>query len=296
MSKPPIIQTENLTYTYNAGLPDATTAIENINLTLEDGGFLGIIGPTGCGKSTLISHFNGLLRPTSGTIKIAGEDMWANPKEIRRFRFMVGLVFQYPEYQLFEETVHKDIAFGPRNMGLSEAEVEERVQMAAKFTGLSADMLERSPFELSGGQKRRAAIAGVIAMQPKLLVLDEPAAGLDPEGRDTILNEIKQFHKETGTSVVLVSHSMEDVAKYAEKVLVMKDGGIMMYDTTPNVFARAQELLDLGLSVPQITKVFLRLQAMGLPIDTDVYTIKYATESLLKLAQKMEGGNGNGAS
>lgn len=287
---PPILETKNLTYTYNHGLPDATTAIQGVNFEMQQGDFVGIIGPTGCGKSTLVGHFNGMLKPTSGQVLVDGQSLWENPKEIRRFRFMVGLVFQYPEYQLFEETVAKDIAFGPRNMGLSEEEIEDRVRMAARFCGISQEMLARSPFELSGGQKRRAAIAGVIAMQPKLLVLDEPAAGLDPEGRDTILNEIKQYHRETGTSVVLVSHSMEDVAKYADKVLVMKDGGIAMYDETPKVFGRVDELLELGLSVPQITKVFLRLREMGLDIGTDVYTVKYAVQAIL---QKAKGGNAN---
>lgn len=279
-----VVRCENLTYTYGAGLPDATTAIKDINFEMAVGDFVGVIGPTGCGKSTLISHFNGMLKPTTGNIYINGEDMWHNPKDIRRFRFMVGLVFQYPEYQLFEETVEKDIAFGPRNMGLSDTEIKERVRTAAQFCGLPEEMLARSPFELSGGQKRRAAIAGVVAMQPKLLVLDEPAAGLDPEGRDTILNSIKQYHRQTGTSVVLVSHSMEDVAKYTEKVLVMNEGGIAMYDTTQHVFGRIDELVQLGLAVPQITKVFLKLQNMGLDIGTDVYTVKYAAEAILRAA------------
>ncbi|MDL2253561.1 energy-coupling factor transporter ATPase [Ruminococcaceae bacterium OttesenSCG-928-I18] len=285
-----IIRTENLSYVYNPAMPDATTAISDISFEMQEHEFLGIIGPTGCGKSTLITHFNGLMRPTSGKVLIDGQDIWADKKEIRKFRFLTGLVFQYPEYQLFEETVEKDIGYGPRNMGLSPQEVDERVRMAADFCGLAPEMLSRSPFELSGGQKRRVAIAGVIAMRPRLLVLDEPAAGLDPEGRDTILEQIKSYHRETGTSVVLVSHSMEDVAKYADKVLVMKDGGIAMYDTTQQIFARAQELLDIGLSVPQITKVFLRLREMGLAIDTDVYTVKYAAETVLRFA---EGGDGD---
>ncbi len=286
---PPIIRAEGLTYTYNTGLPDATTAIRELTFEVEEHTFLGIIGPTGCGKSTLITHFNGLLRPTAGTIYIAGQDVWEKPKEIRKFRFLAGRVFQYPEYQLFEETVEKDIAFGPKNMDLSEGEIHDRVHMAAKVCGLSEETLARSPFELSGGQKRRVAIAGVVAMRPRLLVLDEPAAGLDPEGRDTILDEIQQYHKDTGTSVVLVSHSMEDVAKYADKVLVMKDAGIAMYDDTPAIFAKAAQLLEMGLSVPQITRIFLRLREMGLSIDTDVYTVKYAAETLLRFAGKGAG-------
>ena len=289
---PPIIQAEGLTHTYNPGLPTSTIAIHDVDFSMQEGDFLGIIGPTGCGKSTLIGHFNGMLKPSSGRLLVGGEDIWMNPKDIRRFRFMVGLVFQYPEYQLFEETVAKDIAFGPKNMGLSEGEIADRVQQAARFCGLSKELLSRSPFELSGGQKRRVAIAGVIAMRPRLLVLDEPAAGLDPEGRDTILNEVKSYHRETGTSVVLVSHSMEDVAKYSDKVLVMRDGGIAMYDETPLVFSRAEELLALGLSVPQVTNVFLKLREMGLSIGTDVYTVKYAVAEILKAAK----GGGDDAS
>ena len=280
-----ILRVENLSHTYNPGLPGELRALRDISFTLEEGSFLGVIGPTGCGKSTLISHFNGLIKPDAGKVFVAGENLWADPKKIRAFRFMVGLVFQYPEYQLFEETVAKDIAFGPKNMGLSAAEIAERVQQAARFCGITEEMLARSPFELSGGQKRRAAIAGVLAMQPRLLVLDEPAAGLDPEGRDSILQAIKQYHSETGTSVVLVSHSMEDVARYADRVLVMKEGGIAMYDETARVFAHAEELLDMGLSVPQITKIFLRLKEMGLDIDTDVYTVKYAVQTLLRAAE-----------
>ena len=277
-----IIRCEHLRYVYNAGLPDETVALNDVNFSIEEGDFVGIIGSTGSGKSTLIGHFNGLNRPTSGRILVDGRDMWSEGEDLRSFRFLVGLVFQYPEYQLFEETCAKDIAFGPRNMGLDEAEIRRRVQEAAEFVGLSPELLERSPFELSGGQKRRVAIAGVMAMEPRILVLDEPAAGLDPEGRDTILNQIKAYHKKTGVTVVLVSHSMEDIAKYADKVLVMHRAGVAMYDTVENIFARAPELLELGLSVPQVTQIFLRLRQMGLDIPTDVYTMPYAVKTVLK--------------
>ncbi|MBQ8610833.1 MAG: energy-coupling factor transporter ATPase [Oscillospiraceae bacterium] len=281
-----IIQVENLEYVYGAGLPGATRALHDVSFSIEEGDFVGIIGPTGCGKSTLITHFNGLHRPSSGRILVDGQDMWADPKAIRRFRFMVGLVFQYPEYQLFEETVYKDIAYGPTNMGLDADEVRRRVLMAADFCGVAESWLEKSPFELSGGQKRRVAIAGVIAMQPRVLVLDEPAAGLDPEGREMILSQVKAYHRESGSSVVLVSHSMEDIAKYADKVLVLQEGTVAMYDTTENVFARAQELMDMGLSVPQVTQIFLQLRSMGIDISTDVYTIPYAVKTICRALEE----------
>ncbi|MDD4849846.1 MAG: energy-coupling factor transporter ATPase [Gemmiger sp.] len=284
-----IIRVEHLSYIYNPGMPDATAALNDISFAIEEGDFVGVIGSTGSGKSTLISHFNGLNRPTSGKIYVAGRDMWAEGENLRDFRFLVGLVFQYPEYQLFEETCAKDIAFGPKNMGLSEAEIARRVAEAAAFTGLDAALLERSPFELSGGQKRRVAIAGVMAMEPRILVLDEPAAGLDPEGRDTILSQIQAYHKKTGITVVLVSHSMEDIAKYANRVLVMDRAQIAMYDTVEKVFARAPELLALGLSVPQVTKIFLRLRELGLDIPTDVYTTPYAIKTVLKYWQAHHG-------
>ena len=277
-----IIKTENLRYIYGAGLPGATVALDGIDLSIEQGEFVGVIGPTGCGKSTLITHFNGLNRPTEGKIFIDGTDIWAKPEAIRQYRFLVGLVFQYPYYQLFEETVVKDIAYGPRNMGLSAVEVEERVMQAAAFVGLAPETMKRSPFELSGGQKRRVAIAGILAMRPKVLVLDEPAAGLDPEGREMILSQIKKFHKETHTTVVLVSHSMEDIAKYADRVLVLQAGKVAMYDTTERVFARADELVQLGLSVPQVTKIFLKMRQLGVNVPADVYTVKYAKERILE--------------
>ena len=277
-----IIETQHLTHIYGAGMPDATVALEDVSFSVEAGDFVGIIGSTGSGKSTLISHFNGLLKPTSGKVLVDGQDIWADPSQIRKFRFLVGMVMQYPEYQLFEETVYKDIAFGPKNMGLSEQEIDRRVRRAAEFCGLPIDYLNRSPFELSGGQKRRVAIAGVLAMAPRILVLDEPAAGLDPEGRDTILSQIRQYHKDTGTTVLLVSHSMEDIARYANRVLVMDQRRVAMYDEVEKVFARAPELLELGLSVPQVTKIFLKLREMGLDIATDVYTTPYAVKTVLK--------------
>ena len=285
-----IIRVENLTYIYNQGMPDETVALENVSFSIAEGDFVGIIGSTGSGKSTLIAHMNGLNRPTSGKIYIDGRDIWAEPGKIRDVRFQVGLVFQYPEYQLFEETCYKDIAFGPKNMGLDQAEIDRRVHEAAAFVGLDKDLLERSPFELSGGQKRRVAVAGVMAMEPRILVLDEPAAGLDPEGREQILSQVKAYHKKTGTTVLLVSHSMEDIAKYADKVLVMDQQHIAMYDTVEHVFARAPELLALGLSVPQVTQIFLRLRQLGLDIPTDVYTMPYAVRTILAAKARRDAG------
>ena len=244
-----IIQVEHLSYVYNPGMPGEVTALDDVSFAVEEGDFVGIIGATGSGtgKSTLIGHMNGLNRPTGGRIIIDGRDVWADPSRIRDFRFLTGLVFQYPEYQLFEETCYKDIAFGPKNMGLDEQEVDRRVREAARFVGLDEALLDRSPFELSGGQKRRVAVAGVMAMEPRILVLDEPAAGLDPEGRDSILSAIKRYHKDTGTTVLLVSHSMEDIARYADKVLVMAAKQVAMYDTVENVFARAQAVIPARL-------------------------------------------------
>ena len=280
-----IIKVEHLSYVYNPGMPDATAALEDVSFSIEEGDFVGVMGSTGSGKSTLISHFNGLNKPTSGTIYVDGRNMWAQGENLRDFRFLVGLVMQYPEYQLFEETCARDIAYGPKNMGLDDEEVARRVKEAAQFVGLSDELLEKSPFELSGGQKRRVAIAGVMAMHPRVLVLDEPAAGLDPEGRDTILSQIQEYHKSTGITVVLVSHSMEDIARYANRVLVLSRAKIAMYDTVEKVFARAPELLELGLSVPQVTQIFLRLKEMGLDIATDVYTIPYAVKTIRKALQ-----------
>ena len=286
-----IIRAEHLSYIYNPGMPDATTALDDVSFAVEEGDFVGIIGSTGSGKSTLISHFNGLNRPTSGRVLVDGQDLWGKGADLRAARFLVGLVMQYPEYQLFEETCAKDIAYGPRNMGLDEAEIERRVREAAAFVGLREELLQKSPFELSGGQKRRVAIAGVMAMHPRVLVLDEPAAGLDPEGRDAILGQIKAYHEATGITVLLVSHSMEDIAKYANRVLVLHKAKVAMYDTVEAVFARAQELVELGLSVPQVTQIFLKLRAMGVGIPTDVYTIPYAVKTIQKaLAAKQAKG------
>lgn len=277
----PVLEIRNVSHVYGADTPFEHVALDNVSLSVGRGEFVGLIGHTGSGKSTLIQHMNGLLKPMSGQVLFEGQDVWQDAKLTRRLRFHVGLVFQYPEYQLFEETVYKDIAFGPANMGLSAEEIDRRVQRAAAFCGIDSCFLQRSPFELSGGQKRRVAIAGVLAMEPRLLVLDEPAAGLDPEGRDMILGQIREYHKQTGSTIVLVSHSMEDIAKYADRVLVMNAGRIAMYDATDKVFARAPELLELGLSVPEVTKIFLRLREMGLDIDTDVYTVKYAVKTIL---------------
>ena len=286
----PIIRVDHLTHTYSAGTPFQRSAVKDMSLDILPGEFLGVIGHTGSGKSTLIQHLNGLLKPTEGHIYLNGQDIWADPKKIRQVRFHVGLVFQYPEYQLFEETVYKDVAFGPKNMGLDEAEIDRRVHEAADFVGLDPALLERSPFELSGGQKRRVAVAGVMAMRPRILVLDEPAAGLDPEGRDDILSEVKEYHKKTGTTVLLVSHSMEDIAKYANRVLVMSNKKIAMYDTVEKVFARAPELLGLGLSVPQVTKIFLKLREMGVDVPADVYTIPYAVKMILEAKRRRDAG------
>ena len=277
------ITVEHLTHVYSQGTPFEKVAVDDVSLEIEEGEFVGVIGHTGSGKSTLIQHFNGLLKPSSGRILIGGRDMWEDPKKIREFRFKVGLVFQYPEYQLFEETVAKDIAFGPTNMGLSPEEVEQRVHQAAQFVGLSADKLDKSPFELSGGQKRRVAIAGVMAMNPQVLILDEPTAGLDPRGRDKVLGEIKAYHKAQGNTVLLVSHSMEDVAKYADRVLVMNKARVAMFDTTEEVFARADEISAMGLAVPQITRICKGLAARGLHIDPHCYTIEQARQQLLAL-------------
>lgn len=281
-----VIRTENLTHIYNKGTPFQMAAIDNVNIEIEKGELVGIIGHTGSGKSTLIQHLNGLLRPESGKIYLDGEDIWADKSKIRNVRFKVGLCFQYPEYQLFEETVYKDIAFGPTNMGLSEAEIDKRVREAANFVGLKPEYLEKSPFDLSGGEKRRAAIAGVMAMQPEVLIMDEPTAGLDPKGRDRILSMLKEYREETGSTVLLVSHSMEDVAKLATKVLVMNDSHAVMYGSVSEVYSRGEELSEMGLNVPQITRVFMGLKAKGFNVSDGIYTIEQGLNEIIRLKKE----------
>ena len=272
-----------MTHTYSAGTPFERNAVEHMNLTVMPGEFVGIIGHTGSGKSTLIQHLNGLLKPTAGHVYLDGKDIWAEPKKIRQVRFQVGLVFQYPEYQLFEETVYKDIAYGPTNMGLDKEEIDRRVREAAHFVGLDDSLLEQSPFELSGGQKRRVAIAGVLAMEPKVLVLDEPTAGLDPRGRESILAQLRAYHKSRGTTILLVSHSMEEVASNADRIVVLRGSHQYMDGTPREIFARAQELTEAGLDVPRVTKVALALRRRGLPVSTAVYTVEELTQELLRL-------------
>ncbi|MEF9983385.1 MAG: energy-coupling factor transporter ATPase [Oscillospiraceae bacterium] len=276
-----VIKTEGLTHIYSEGTPFQKTAIENINIEINEGELIGLIGHTGSGKSTLIQHLNGLLKPTNGKIFIDGEDMWADKSKIRDFRFKVGLVFQYPEYQLFEETVYKDIAFGPKNMGLTDDEIKKRVYESAKAVGLTADLMEKSPFELSGGQKRRVAIAGVLAMEPRVLILDEPTAGLDPMGREMILELIKKYHEEKNKTIILVSHSMEDIARFAQKVLVMNESKIFTFGSVEEVFANNEEIEKIGLSLPQITKIARGLAEKGFDIDKGIYTVDAAKKAIL---------------
>ncbi len=280
------IKIEELTYFHGKDTPYEIKALDNVTLTIPRGVITGIIGHTGSGKSTLVQMFNGILRPERGRVLLAGSDIWHKPKNIRAVRFKVGLVMQYPEYQLFEDTVYKDIAFGPRNMGLSEAEIKERVEEAAIFSGLSAEMLSKSPFDLSGGQKRRAAIAGIIAMRPDVLVLDEPAAGLDPRGREDIFNNIVDYQRKSGSTVVIVSHSMEDMARYCQNLVVMNNGRIAMQGDASQIFSRSEELSEIGLDIPQISKLMLMLKKMGVDVDTGAYTVENALESLLEIYNK----------
>ena len=284
-----VIKLENLTHIYSEGTPFEKYAIKDINLEINEGEFVGIMGHTGSGKSTLVQHLNGLLKPASGKIIVDGKDIWADKKTLREARFKVGLVFQYPEYQLFEETVYKDIAFGPSNMGLSKDEIDRRVRKAASLAGIKDSLLDKSPFELSGGQKRRVAIAGVMAMEPKILILDEPTAGLDPHGRDKILAEIDNYHKETGSTILLISHSMEDIAKFSKKILVMNKAEVYCYEETAEVFKRAEELSKIGLDIPQITKIALKLKERGFDIGDDIYTVKEATRRITALLNSKGG-------
>ena len=282
----PILEAKNLTYIYSVGTPFEHKALDDISFSVERGEFIGIIGHTGSGKSTLMQQLNGLLKPTSGTVLLDGQDIWSDKKLTRQARFRVGLVFQYPEYQLFEETVYKDIAFGPKNMGLSAEEVDRRVREAAGFVGLTEQQLEVSPFDLSGGQKRRVAIAGVIAMEPEVLILDEPTAGLDPVGRSEILGNIQSYRKAKNATIMMVSHSMEDVARLTDRLLVMNGSKLAMDAPPAQVFTHAEELTQMGLNIPQVTQVFLELKKLGLDVK-NVYTIEQAAAEI----KRLKGGN-----
>ena len=277
------ITVEGLSYFHGKDTPYEIKALDGIDLKIQKGMITGLIGHTGSGKSTLVQMFNGILRPHEGKVLLDGEDIWKRPKDIRKIRFRVGLVMQYPEYQLFEETIYKDIAYGPKNMGLSESEIDERVREAAEFAGLEPDLLEKSPFDLSGGQKRRAAIAGIIAMRPELLILDEPAAGLDPRGRDSIFQNIAEYQKKSGSTVLIVSHSMEDMARYCERLVVMSGGKIMLEGNCRQVFSHADLLESVGLDIPQITKLTMMLRERGIELDSSVYTVEEAFEKIIKL-------------
>ena len=283
-----VLKTENLTHYYSNGMSGEVAAIKNINIEIEKGELVGIIGHTGSGKSTLLQHFNGLLKPDAGRVLLEGRDIWESKESIRSARFKVGLCFQYPEYQLFEETVYKDIAFGPKNMGLDNAETDRRVRRAAQFVGLKDEYLEKSPFDLSGGEKRRAAIAGVMAMEPEVLILDEPTAGLDPHGREKILALVKAYREQTGNTVMMVSHSMEDVAKIADRVLVLNNSEVAMFGTVAEVYSRSAELSEMGLSVPQITKIFSALRERGFAVSDSVFTVEQGVSELMRFFEGRE--------
>ena len=279
----PIIELQHVSHVYSAGTPFEHAALQDVSLSIAPGEFVGLIGHTGSGKSTLIQHMNALLKPTSGQVLFDGEDIWKDVKFSRQTRFKVGLVFQYPEYQLFEETVYKDIAFGPKNMGLSDDEIRERVYRAAGFVGIAKENMEKSPFDLSGGQKRRVAIAGVIAMEPDVLILDEPTAGLDPVGRQSILQNIRDYQKAQNAAVIMVSHSMEEIASNVERLIVMDHGAVAMSGSPEEVFSHAQELVSLGLNVPRVTQVFLQLQKLGADVDSSVFTVEQGAQQLLSM-------------
>lgn len=288
----PIIETKNLEYVYGVDTGFEKSALTNVNISIEKGEFIGLIGHTGSGKSTLIQQLNGLLKPTSGKVILEGKDIWEQPKKIREVRFKVGMVFQYPEYQLFEENVYKDIAFGPSNMGLNEAKIKSRALEAARFVGLSENLLFKSPFDLSGGEKRRAAIAGIIAMDPEILILDEPTAGLDPLGKKSLIKQIMDYHKERKNTIIFVSHSMEDIAKVADRVLVMANGTVKMFDTPENIFAKADYLNKIGLRVPQITRVMKKLKDKGYAVNDNVLTVQQGVEQILRLLRGESISNG----
>ena len=285
----PILEIQNLSHVYSADTPFERAALRDVSLSIQRGEFVGLIGHTGSGKSTLIQHFNGLLKPTSGRVLFDGEDIWKDVKFTREIRFKVGLVFQYPEHQLFEETVYQDISFGPKNMGLSEEEIRARVERAAQFVGITDAELQKSPFDLSGGQKRRAAIAGVIAMEPDVLILDEPTAGLDPRGRESILQNLRDYQAAQHAAVVMVSHSMEEIASNVDRLLVMNHGQNVMNGTPAEVFSHAEELVEMGLAIPKMTQLFLALKRRGVPVDTSVFSVEQARQALRPL---LKGGRG----
>lgn len=282
MSDNALIKAEHLTHVYSQGTPFEHIALNDVSFEIEKGEFIGVIGHTGSGKSTLMQHLNGLMKPTDGKLFFRGEDVWQKGYSLKNLRFSVGVVFQYPEYQLFEETVRKDVSFGPKNMGLTEDEIEKRVVDAIRFVGLDENILEKSPFDLSGGQKRRVAIAGIMAMRPEVLVLDEPTAGLDPYGRDQLLDEIQGYHEGTDATVLFVSHRMEDIARSCSRIMVMNNAQLAMFDTVEKVFARSEELVSVGLDIPQITRVFLDLKRSGYDIDGSVFTPERAVDEIFR--------------
>ena len=284
-----VLEVKNLTHTYSGNTPFVNDAVSNVSFTVEKGEIVGIIGHTGSGKSTLVQHLNGLLKPTDGQVLFSGEDIWENPKEIRKIRSKVGLVFQYPEYQLFEETVYADIAFGPKNMGLDGDELDSRIKEICRIVGVKPEYMEKSPFDLSGGEKRRVAIAGVMAMRPEVIVFDEPTAGLDPKGRENVIKIIKDYREATGATVIIISHSMEDMAVLADKLLVMNKGNLCMFDTVEKVFSRGNELRAIGLNVPIVTRVFAELKAMGIDVNENIFTVEAAVNEL----KRIKAGDGN---
>lgn len=285
-----VLETKNLKFIYSVGTPFEACAVDDISFNAEKNEIIGVIGHTGSGKSTFIQHLNGLIKPTEGTVIVEGKDIWAkeNKPNLRQVKFAVGLCFQYPEHQIFEETVFDEIAFGPKQMGLDAQEIKERVYESMDFVGLKREYEDKSPFDMSGGQKRRVAIASIIAMKPKVLILDEPCAGLDPKGRNVILDLVKQYQSKQGNTVIFVSHSMEDVAKIADRVLVLKDGKAAMLDTVENVYSRGRQLKEMGLNVPEVTDIFIKLHDMGIPCKTNIYTVEQAVDEFNRLKMNTE--------